>query len=145
MADFYWSHHGPMRVDHALWGTPPGGVGAASPLRYGHVTGPPLNPALASATPWLCFESFKESARASPGVSREGPTPGLSFAHFPSPPDTGPEGGFLATFCLSCSEGTPTRASFSCKELRARALCCILVSQLSRPVEKVSAFSYSVP
>lgn len=31
MADFYWPHRWPMKVDHALWGTPTGVVGASSP------------------------------------------------------------------------------------------------------------------
>lgn len=62
-----------MRVNHALWGTPPGGVGAASALRPGHVTEPQPYPALAGESSWLALESFKESARA--GVSRAEPRP----------------------------------------------------------------------
>lgn len=48
-----------MRVDHALWGTPPGGVGAASPLRHGHVTEPQPNPALAAESLWLARSRLK--------------------------------------------------------------------------------------
>lgn len=92
-----------MRVNHALWGTPPGGEGAASPLRHGHVTDPQPNPALAGESPWLALESFKESARAMAGVNRAELRPGLSFGLFPSSLVRGKKQGFFATLTFPLS------------------------------------------
>lgn len=94
MADFYWPHHWPMRVDHALWGTPPGGVGSLEPpqARSCDQTSAQPRPLPRARGFW----AFKEPARAQvpPCRTRTLPRP----RSFPSPLRGGVGKIFLAFF-----------------------------------------------